>query len=478
VYGSHLHKLAYPDEYKKFVDGDRDLAINPLQQAMYHHGAGMGNEILDLQVRGEYIYTVRGKGGLYVYDIANIDNKGFSERITSAPVSPLGQKLGFDTAYATAIASPSTLAVDPVRTRLSSDPSKPRAVGIDKAEPWHVNEEQAVHLSYAFLYIGDKYEGLILAGAATLLDGDPTNNFLERAAFADGGKAFNPEGLLDGVTDLTLAGHILYITCDRGLVILNMDNPLDPQTIAVVGSDVLRNPKCVKIQFRYAFVTDADGLKIIDISKINKPRPIPGAVIPLTDAHQVYIARSYAFVAGGSQGLAIVDVTNPEKPSLMQMFNDNGHLNDARDVKVGMTNASLFAYVADGQNGLKVLELMGPHTTPQFRGFAPPLSPKLISHYHTHGPALMISKALDRDRAVDESGHQVAVFGRLGARPLNRREMMKMYMRGGKVWTVTDKAETDPKDFTYTTPTPEKATTSGESTAKKKSKKRKRPGRR
>ena len=36
-----------------------------------------------------------------------------------------------------------------------------------------VNEEQPIHPLYAYLYVVDKYEGLILVNAATLLDGDP-----------------------------------------------------------------------------------------------------------------------------------------------------------------------------------------------------------------------------------------------------------------------------------------------------------------
>ena len=58
-------------------------------------------------------------------------------------------------------------------------------------------------------------------------------------------------------------------------------------------------------------------------------------------------------------------------------------------------------------------------------------TPKLIATYHTHGPALAISKGLDRDRAVDESGNQVAVFGRRGGRPFNLEEMRRMYLRDG-----------------------------------------------
>jgi putative ribosome biogenesis GTPase RsgA len=42
-----------------------------------------------------------------------------------------------------------------------------------------------------------------------------------------------------------------------------------------------------------------------------------------------------------------------------------GRLNDARDVVVATTNASLFAYVADGRNGLKVLQLTSPESQPR-----------------------------------------------------------------------------------------------------------------
>jgi len=39
---------------------------------------------------------------------------------------------------------------------------------------------------------------------------------------------------------------------------------------------------------------------------------------------------------------------------------------------------------------------------------------------------------------VDESGNQLAVFGRRGARPLNREEAQRLYLRKGKLYTVTD----------------------------------------
>ena len=58
--------------------------------------------------------------------------------------------------------------------------------------------------------------------------------------------------------------------------------------------------------------------------------------------------------------------------------------------------------------------------------------------YPTKHPALSLSKGLDRDRAIDESGNQVSVFGRLGSRPFTLEETKKFYLHNGKVYTVQD----------------------------------------
>jgi len=107
---------------------------------------------------------------------------------------------------------------------------------------------------------------------------------------------------------------------------------------------------------------------------------------------------------------------------------------------VGSTNASLFAYVADGGNGLKVVQLTAPDTQPRFYGFSPEPRPRLIAWRETASPATTLAKGLERDRAVDETGGQVAVFGRIGSRPFNLEEMRRMYLEpDGRVWTVRDR---------------------------------------
>jgi hypothetical protein len=442
VFGSTLHKVAFPKNYQNFVDRGREL------KEFYEH---KGNpRVLQVQVRGEYAYVAAGEGGLRVYDIAQIDQKGFSERIVTAPVSRFGQKFWVKTKYATAVAAPSTLAVDPARWRMTTDG---RMVSPDEARRLPreqlINEEQPIHPLYAYLYVVDKEEGLIVVNAATLLDGDPLNNYLKRqldpAKFPNG--AFNPgnPGPLWGANNITIAGTYAYITTESQLVIVSLDDPLNPKVVRQIA---MNHPRAVAIQFRYCLVADGDGLQVIDVSEPERARVIESATVRLAEARDIYLARTYAYVANGKDGVAIIDVKNPEKPRLDQMYNAEGKLNDTHQVKVAMTNASLFAYVADGKNGLRILQLTSPETMPTYAGFSPRPQPQLIATFKTKGEALGVSKGLDRDRAVDESGNQVAVFGRRGARPFTLEETQRMLRtNGGKGehFSVSDEPTTEPR---------------------------------
>jgi hypothetical protein len=118
-------------------------------------------------------------------------------------------------------------------------------------------------------------------------------------------------------------------------------------------------------------------------------------------------------------------------------------------------DASVFAYLADGKNGLRVLQIVSPSDSPDSYGFSPPPTPKLIATYRTHGPALSISEGTDRDRAVDESGNQLAVFGRRGARPFNREEAQRLYLRDGQPYTVGEEPPGPPRAPAQTAAWPE-----------------------
>jgi hypothetical protein len=220
------------------------------------------------------------------------------------------------------------------------------------------------------------------------------------------------------------------------MVVVDISNPCSPKVCGILGGDVLVKPRSMDIQFRYAFVCDCEGLKVVDITQ--PCSPVLATVIKMRDARDVKVMRTYAYVAAGPDGLAIIDVQNPTRPGEAQFFNANGCINDATGVVVGATLMSLYVYVADGCNGLRVINVASPVNGSDVKGFSPVPRPRLIATHPTKGPAVALSEGYPRDRYVDESGNQICVLGRRGSRPFNREELEQMYLKNGKLFTVTD----------------------------------------
>lgn len=410
VIGSYLHRYAYPDFFRAHVDNNRILT------SAYDHDAG---EARCLQLRGEYLFVAEGRKGVRAYDVAGIGNKGISQRIITSPFSALGQNTHVATKNATCIALPTTQNIHPDRNQ-----------GALMRED---NRELPFHPLYNYAFVVDAVEGLILIDVNTLADGEPRNNNLERLM------SWNPGGLLSGARHISIGGYYLYVTTPEGVVIVSVDEPEKPVHVATVP---LEDARASMLQFRYLFVTSAQGLSVVDVTNVDSPILVSNNTIGIRDARMVFVSRTYAYVAAGPDGLVIVDAERPEELREFTRFNAGGTLGDANDVVVASTNASLFAYVADGDGGLKVVQLTSPSSQPKFYGFSPEPVPELIASYKTSRKALSLSRGLERDRGVDETGGQVAVFGRRGSRPLSLEEMRRLFLdAAGKPWFVSDEAE-------------------------------------
>jgi hypothetical protein len=437
VIGSYLHRYAYPDYFKAHQDNGKEL------QESYAHE---GDITRCITLRGEFLYTAAGSDGLRVYDVASIANKGISERIITAPFSPMGDNTHVPSTDATCVALPTNQSIAPFRMQ---DTPEQLASGIPtRAE----NQEAQFGEIYHYAFITDAKEGLIAVNVDTLGDREPRNNFLDRAM------TWNENGILDGARHITIAGDNFYIAANKGIVVLNMKDPMNPRVVTVID---LPTARATALQFRYLFVVDNDGLKTVDVTHVDKPVIVQNAVVPLKDARHVYVARTFAYVADGADGVAIVNVEAPRQPKLYEMYNADGQIKDAYDVVVGSTNASLYAYVADGEEGLKVIQLTSPDSQPNFYGFSPDPKPEMIAWRKTSTPALALAKGLDRDRAVDETGNQIAVFGRIGSGPLTMEQQEKLYLTDkGEVFGVENSEHPEhstPETTPAKTPVPKKA---------------------
>lgn len=436
VIGSYLHRYAYPDWYQAHQKHGRELIEWTRGKTFDKNFSGetesleqfanvvqrTGNPVGCLTMRGEYMFVAQGKGGFEAYDIASIGNKGFSERIITAPFSKIGHNTKVGSPNATCVALATN---QPISVKRNDD--------ITKNIP--ENEEQKFHPIYRYAVVTDAVEGLYLVDIDTLADGEFRNNFFKRAV------TFNPDGVLAGARHITLAGHIAYITTRTGLAVVDLDDPLKPQLVANVP---MNDARASAIQFRYLWVTDAEGLKLFDVTNLRNPVAVPSGTVPLANARKVYLARTYAYVAAKQDGLVIVNITRPQAPVIYLKETFGGRMTDVEDVMVATTNASLIGYVADGRNGVKVLQMTSPDSQRNFYGFSPAPKPEIIAWAKTPSPALSLSKGLDRDRAVDETGGQMAIFGRLGSRPFTRPEMERLFLtRRGVPYKVLDKPTMD-----------------------------------
>ena len=65
------------------------------------------------------------------------------------------------------------------------------------------------------------------------------------------------------------------------------------------------------------------------------------------------------------------------------------------------------------------------------------------------GEAICVSRGLDRDRVVDETGAQTVVFGRRGARPFHLSEMLPFLRHSdGSLYRMENVVRHDEKLFT------------------------------
>ena len=258
------------------------------------------------------MFVAQGSGGFRVYDIASIANKGFSERIITAPglaARPghpcrLAQRDLHGAAHQPA--DPRRTATTRWRTRRASQPDGSTISLLEE------NQEQRFHPIYNYAVVTDAEEGLILVNVDTLADGEARNNHLRRATFANGANAWNENGVLTGARHITLAGHYAYITANAGLVVVDLDNPLAPRVAATIP---LNDARATGAPVPLSLGHRRRGPQAV---RRHPPGPAGGGArrrpCRFADARRVYLARTYAYVAAGADGLVIVNVTRPEHP--------------------------------------------------------------------------------------------------------------------------------------------------------------------
>ncbi|MCP4111095.1 MAG: hypothetical protein GY749_37145 [Desulfobacteraceae bacterium] len=120
-----------------------------------------------------------------------------------------------------------------------------------------------------------------------------------------------------GISQVVVEGKIAYILCNSfGLKLIDLSDSESPD---IIGSLELSECYGMAISGTKAYITNKDRLQIIDIIDPSTPNIIGS--LELSDAGDVAVEGTIAYVANGWSGLQIIDVSVPEKPTIISTEN-------------------------------------------------------------------------------------------------------------------------------------------------------------
>ncbi len=162
---------------------------------------------------------------------------------------------------------------------------------------------------------------------------------------------YNPTGW---VRTMTKAGNLLYLSeAENGIRILNATD------LSEVGfySEATSVYDLV-IEGNYAYFVNSSGLHILDISNSTAVTET-GYLSMSGSSWRLQVVGNYAYIAGGSNGMRVVDISSSGTPIEAGSFADTPGSNII-DYVTDLTISGTLAYLADSSNGLHIVDISDP----------------------------------------------------------------------------------------------------------------------
>jgi len=295
-------------------------------------------EAQGLSLTGSMLYVADGNGGLQVLDISTP-----TQITTSGSYASSGEAMSLvhrdDHIYLAN--GHSGLEIITAQVTIETE-----VLGASRASVYI--ENSSISGSLAFLAAGEQ-------GLRVLDISDPTSPF-----------EINQVAIPGYTADVVISGQLAYVAAkNQGMQVLDVSNPsaaISPINHNQVGSDTY----AVTVAGGYAYLADGQsGLRIVEQSTPGQWVET-GAVDTPGNAEDIEIVASTAYIADASGGLRIVDVTDSANPREIGYYDTPG---DTKSVAVpplatsatgSVTQAPTYAYLADGSRGLRILDVSDP----------------------------------------------------------------------------------------------------------------------
>lgn len=163
-----------------------------------------------------------------------------------------------------------------------------------------------------------------------------------------------------------LQGSYAYVArFDVGLQVLDVSDPHNPvrRGLCYLPNEGIGSIDNVTVSGDYAYA-GSDDLAIIDISDPDAPSLVSTLSLPYKPGYNTWsdvaVSGDYAYVANRDSGLIVVDVSNPSVPSRVGSYKSMGWI---EDIEV----SGNYAYLAAYDSGMVVLDVSNP-TSPTLLG--------------------------------------------------------------------------------------------------------------
>ena len=131
------------------------------------------------------------------------------------------------------------------------------------------------------------------------------------------------EGFLDlgdAILDVEASGHIVYVTTQRGLHIVDTQYSAGPRLSGFV--EMPHPTRSVEVHEKWAFVAGGTGLSLIDIREPSSPWLVWSGLTPSCDYRDLKLQPPLLFAIGC--GLQIIDVSKPMFPATLARLDVGG----------------------------------------------------------------------------------------------------------------------------------------------------------
>ena len=151
---------------------------------------------------------------------------------------------------------------------------------------------------------------------------------------------------------LDVLNSFAYLGVGQQLVVFDVTDPRAPVQVAEV-KELGDSVQDIQVIGDLAFIaTGTTGLHIIDVSNPAQPVKISSSKTPGM-VTGVYVADGYAFLTAGGAGLLILDISDPANPAAVALSRTH-----AWDTNVFVSDG--YAYVASGEEGVRIVDIADP----------------------------------------------------------------------------------------------------------------------